>query len=271
MTNVKMIVGTICFTLLCSSLAQRSHKVYGQEKLADDTAKSKERAAQMKEMRERVNKFAVIMNNQTVDLHENPLLRFDDPTREFHDGTIWAFGLKGRPVALGTVEKYKSFWSHELISLSSLPITATGVQWNPKVPSLKWTKISRISSDVEDTGKQLFKIKTFLMQLAVSEYLANGQRFQLRFLPRRIHKYSDEKVGIREGAIFVFANGRNPEATAIVEHQRDKDDQMAWHVAFAPLTSAGVIAKFEDRVIWEKPYVPVPQRSLTDTYINNFR
>jgi len=58
-----------------------------------------------------------------------PLLRWSDPTRTFSDASLWAWGTRGRPLALTTMELYASRpedsnWSLELITLSPDPIVA---------------------------------------------------------------------------------------------------------------------------------------------------
>src|SRR5262245_59432327 len=58
-----------------------------------------------------------------VPLVETPILRFNDPAREFHDATLWAWGEKGRPLCLLAIEQYGERSWFELIALSSQHFT----------------------------------------------------------------------------------------------------------------------------------------------------
>ena len=68
-----------------------------------------------------------------------PIYRFDDPARQFSDGTIWAWGRSGRPAALLTLAKERASaggfqWLAELTSLAPGPISATITdlpRWEP--------------------------------------------------------------------------------------------------------------------------------------------
>jgi hypothetical protein len=52
------------------------------------------------------------------------------------------------------------------------------------------------------------------------------------------------------GAIFVFANGTNPEVLLLLEAIKS-DDAMHWQFGCAPLSTARLEAKVGDRVQWD--------------------
>src|SRR5688572_19073724 len=80
--------------------------------LADDA--EDQRQARLQEMRRRAEqlKLGAGKTNDTraIKLRGEPLLRFDDPTRAFADGTLWAWVDRGRPHALVSVERYEKLW-----------------------------------------------------------------------------------------------------------------------------------------------------------------
>ncbi len=57
-------------------------------------------------------------NRVEIELNDQPLLRFNDLANlvKFSDGTVWAFGDKGRPLVILAIERYSSSWGHQLIS-----------------------------------------------------------------------------------------------------------------------------------------------------------
>jgi hypothetical protein len=72
-------------------------------------------------------------------LEVDPVLRFGAPARQSYDGALWIIGTGGRPAALLALERYEDFWSHELVSLSTDPISATtsdAWRWVPKEPGI---------------------------------------------------------------------------------------------------------------------------------------
>jgi hypothetical protein len=188
-----------------------------------------------------------------VKLREEPLLRFDDPTREFADGTVWAWVESGRPLALVTVERYEKHWGYELIALTTEPLslkTPLGQTWQPsealfEQKVLPDAKVGGTTNARRQQGRQLAR------DFEMAEYLGPEQsRTVLRLIPRPIYEYSDEKSGLLHGAMFAFANGTNPEALLLVEAIK-KDDTQQWRFGCAPLSTARVEAKVRDRVQWE--------------------
>src|SRR5262245_14154550 len=80
--------------------------LFGQS--ADDKDVREARLQAMKGIAER---FKVQVNDEDSKSHEAtlaaaPLLRFNDPAREFHDATLWGWMSGGRPVCLLSIEQY---------------------------------------------------------------------------------------------------------------------------------------------------------------------
>src|SRR5262245_13013673 len=73
-----------------------------------------------------------------VPLMESPILRFNDPAREFHDATLWAWGDAGRPLCLLAIEQYGDRSWYECISLAGdkLSADADGLKWPRKGPGI---------------------------------------------------------------------------------------------------------------------------------------
>ncbi len=257
--------------LLATSFAGMVVDAQVQNAVPAGPAENDERARRMEEMQRRILAIDVLQDAADVRIVDKPLLRFDDPARGFHDGTIWAFGTTGRPAALGTLERYESFWSYELIALSDSTITAKsadGVVWSPRAPSLEWIHLTDVPAAADSGVRRMIHMRQLMRRLTLSSQLASGDRFELRLMPTHIHRYSDPDTHITDGAIFVFAYGRNPEAIAVVECREDDSGQPQWFISFAPLSTAALGAKLDDRDIWTKPYVPPSARTIRDTYLN---
>jgi hypothetical protein len=59
----------------------------------------------------------------------------------------------------------------------------------------------------------------------------------LRRFPRPIQEYADEKMGLLQGSIFIFANGTNLEILLLLEAAKS-DDAEQWQFGCAPLSTA---------------------------------
>ena len=96
--------------------------------------------------------------------------------------------------------------------------------------------------DVPDKAlvKRLAQMKRIAEAVSVvdawtTDILTPTEDYVLRMLPHPIHRYSSEKHGIADGAIFAFGQGTNPEA--IVQTEAIKTDHgMRWRCAVSRMT-----------------------------------
>ena len=99
-------------------------------------AKGDDRIARLAEMKQIAGSFqAVVIDGGTrapAAMAGDPLYRWNDPTREFSDGTLWFWKSSNRPIGVVAIELYpqnKAFgivWALEFTSLSTDPIEVEG-------------------------------------------------------------------------------------------------------------------------------------------------
>src|SRR4051794_6067653 len=69
-------------------------------------------AVRLRAMREIAEGVAMEMDRGgarvRVAMRDEPIYRFNDPARQFSDGTVWAWTISGRPVALLTVSSERT-------------------------------------------------------------------------------------------------------------------------------------------------------------------
>src|SRR5262249_33265682 len=91
--------------------------VFGARAEDKPDAAKEESAARLKEIKARARSVKLWVRQKdgdsVVDPLEEPLLRYGDPARSQQDAAVFAFGSKGRPAALITVERYPDVWSYE--------------------------------------------------------------------------------------------------------------------------------------------------------------
>jgi hypothetical protein len=215
-----------------------------------------------------------------------PLFRWDDPSRNFRDGALWALGRTGRPVAilstgLNPHPVYGAVWSHELVSLSTGPVAAEAaggyiplaagpvapekggaLRWAPRGPGLELRPFPDAPAPTDTEVRRLRQMKELVGRFAASEFnQPHRERFELRLLPRPIHRYADPASGLIDGAIFHFAYGTDPEVLVLIEARRSGSSAPAWQYGLARLSRAEVSVSLDRGEVWRQPYAlwPAPE------------
>jgi hypothetical protein len=245
----------------------------GTEK--DDAAIARQREVSLKEMKQRLGRITVRVRQKDDEVElkspEQPLLRFNDPAREFHDGAVWAFGERGRPAVLLALERYGSKWNWELVSTSKEGLSAElvdGWKWAPARPGLELRELPDAEAPAESEAGRLRQMKSFARRFTAEE-TAGGQRYELRVLPQPLVRYADPDGGIVDGAMFAYVYGTNPEVIAVLECHKTDGGHSAWWYGFVPLTTAGASAGLDGTTVWSKSHTPLPRRQDPYTFLGD--
>ena len=200
-----------------------------------------------------------------LKLGKAPLLRYSDPTRGLQgemaglvDGGVWRMGETGRPTALVTLEIYrvqkdKTILSHEFDSLTPLELAVSssrGRMWNPKTTDLKITPVPDGPRPANSPKARLAQMRQISRRFAVHGKVDKEQKSEYRLLSQPIDRYSDEKAGLLDGAVFAFANGTNPELALFLEAS---DEQ--WSYGVVRLSAAVLFADLDGRQFYQVPAV----------------
>ena len=192
-----------------------------------------------------------------------PLLRYNDPTRSLGDATtglldagVWRIGETGRPTALVTLEIYraqkdKAILSYEFLSLVPAQLvieSPRGPTWHPTGTELKMTRLADAARPADSPKARLAQMRLISRRFSVHETLDTGEKVECRLLSQPIDRYADEDRHIADGAIFVFANGTNPELGLLLEC--DADD---WSYGVARLSAAALFAELDGKRFFEAP------------------
>ena len=185
-----------------------------------------------------------------------PVLRFNDPSRAFQDGTVWVWGEKGRPQGLLAIERYNSGnWFVECVSMTTRPeqqISADlpyGLRWSPRKPGLVFQQIPEHAAPGSKKFKRLQQLKAIARRFRFRETY-RGQDSELRLMARPIQRYSD--TDIIDGALFVFSNGTNPEAVLVVECVKSTTGHQ-WQFGVVRLSSAILEGWLDRKQVYKSP------------------
>jgi hypothetical protein len=228
-----------------------------QDEPRADNPDTKARAARLDEMRVLAAKLSFDEPGAKPALRhlvmEEPLLHYSDADRGLFDGTLWAYGREGRPVAF--VEMYcgreiNPRYRHATTGTCDRPlklIGAPGIAWTPQGSAITWATLKSDKSPAAELTARLRQLRELAQRFTAYQiFEPTMQREELRLLSQPLYRYSDDKLKIRDGAVFAMALGTNPEALLFIEARDDGKGAAAWHYGWARRGTSGSIHGFLD-------------------------
>jgi hypothetical protein len=203
---------------------------------------------------------------------EKPLLTFADSSRSNEDGTLWAFGEAGRPLAF--LELYRhvgsTHWVHALTLTSLQPVsmvTPLGTRWAPERTQIEPAAIGGAPLPDAKEAVRLRQLKELARRFTGHEFWdPDNSKFELRLLVQPVHRYSDPKTGLHDGAAFTLAHGTNPEIVLLIEALGPSLAAARWHFSVAPLGSAELHVALDDEEVWKRDRTPGVVGRPADSY-----
>lgn len=242
---------------------------WGQTDKDNDEGR-KERLALMERLMDQVEVFAG-SDKLTVKRIERPLMRHHDASRNYTDGTLWAFGTQGRPVVMMILQPDSSLerrWWHAATSLSPAPIGARrqgATVWATDEPGLSFSPLSE-EPPATSKPRRLAQMRKIAARFTAHQFWnPDNQRFELRLLRQPVYRYDDDRKGIIDGSIFGFMINVHPELLLVIEAIRE-NGQPTWRYAFVKIGSAEFHAKLGDKEVYESPRAPGVLGRPTDAY-----
>ena len=166
-----------------------------------------------------------------VPLRREPLLRFSDPSREMGEAALWAWGQRGRPYALLTMELYGGSdrgeaaerWGFEFIMLGDEPLEVEGsnhvrsmrstnagqsrpvlsdrIHWSPRGPGLTFRDMPDAPPPAQTAEARLVQMKDLIGRFSAT---AHRRPIPLRQIEDPIDRYSNAGAGQVDGAILLI-------------------------------------------------------------------
>lgn len=217
-----------------------------------------------------------------------PLYRWNDPTREFSDGTLWFWRSDGRPIAVVAIELYPQnpafgpVWALEFTSLSTGPIEVEGgehfdktyadlyrprpdgtLRWAPRHGGVQFRELAGAPAPADTEAERARQMRELIQRFSAREHF-KSQDYALRLISHPIDRYANSATQILDGQVFLFANGTNPEVLFMIEARRPGAGSPGWWYAAAPLARAEVALILDRKEVWKFKCrdVPAPE----DTY-----
>jgi len=193
---------------------------------------------------------------------EKPLLYHGDPTRKHTRGSVWGWGVSGRPVALLELwnnGSNRTKWACGLCNTSGGKLRAKreGLPWwRENDSAIERKEIPGAPIPAGETAVRQRQLKALAQKFAAYEFWdPNNSRYELRRLERPLHTYRDPANGLLDGSLYILANGTNPEVALFVEArvQLEGKSTPVWQFAIGRMSHAEFHVEYDGKEIFSGP------------------
>jgi hypothetical protein len=208
-----------------------------------------------------------------VELHARSLLNYGDSARANKNGTVWAFGKQGRPLAIlelyqGTEPNASRIHAVTLTGDRTIVMkTPLASVWQPQTTQIEPKPISGAAAPEATASRRLRQMKELARRFTGHEFWdPDNSRFELRLLVQPVHRYRDAEREIQDGGVFILAHGTNPEVVMLIEALGKTQGEARWHYSLARLGSAELHVELDGAAVWKRERTPGIVGKPTDPY-----
>jgi hypothetical protein len=240
-------------------------------KQAASESKTTDTLAVMKDAATRY-RFHVPAGAEKTKLLPVPVLRWSNPVAQEEDAGLFLWIRQGRPEAAAQFFVRKNVWMHEFQSLSESLFTVDWggeTIWAPTEAGLIFHAEPERRPPDADASRRLRQMRTIAESFTASVEFQyeNTSHYELRLLPRPIYRYGSTEGKVRDGTIWAFVQGTNPEVLLLVESRPGPDHTLSWHYAVAAMTSYPAEAKRNGKSVWKVDRQTIPTPSTRGPYL----
>ncbi|MBS0205641.1 MAG: hypothetical protein JSS49_22285 [Planctomycetes bacterium] len=201
-----------------------------------------------------------------LEIHPVPLLRWSNPTVGHVFGEVYLWTDNGRPAVVASMYRWFSpKWgdSLEVCSLCESPVTGRkgAVEfWTAKDPGLSLTTLQDVDPPARLPAGRLAQMRRmaadFTANLVDTRSDVAGVRRQLRLLNQPIYRYPTppKKATYRDGALFTFVEGTDPEVFLILEAFQS-DEGGGWRFGLVRMNRDALRVTFRNNAVWSAPFI----------------
>jgi hypothetical protein len=241
---------SLLIAVLCLSAGQ-------VEPVLDEKAQSAARLKLMKETAARIEIAVDREKGTRLDLHGQPVLRWDNQRSRVVDAATFVWLADHRPQVIGGMWIKNGHAFFDLQSLSPDPLVATvdGTRrWSTSRPGIEWKAVAEGPPSAASRAGRLRQMKELAQGFAVHAIKTapdydEGSIWRFRMMAQPIYRYPEEAAV--DGAIFAFAQGTDPEAFLLLE-AREVEGIGQWHFAFAAACVWELHAQRGEREVWSR-------------------
>jgi len=226
------------------------------------------RQERLRYMEEGAAEFTLLKEGATefVPLKKESVLRYSNPERDSGtwDGATFLWLEGPRPVAAISfgIRRPKNAVFREVTSMSQTPLTCRKgdvVVWSPQTGGLASRRLPDAPPPATTPTSRLTQMRTLARRFSAACTFKEDTT-QLRLLPQPLYRYADEKLGLRDGALFGLVVSNDPEMFLTLEAVREGDsDKYQWHFSLARMSSLKLTVQLDENEVWSVPgYYTIP-------------
>jgi hypothetical protein len=192
--------------------------------------------------------------------HPDSVLRYSNPSVGRVYGDVFLFIADGRPEAVMSIFKFFTPWTGfeaEMHSLSASPMKAQRdgqVVWQPDRPGIELKDVPDAPapgvSSVERLGQMRSIAGGFAGHLLDARVQATGEDQSLRLLPKPLYRYQPKDPALRDGALFAFVLGTDPEFFVLLE-AKETPRGPRWQYGLARMNDDALQVTYKGKAIWK--------------------
>src|SRR5262245_35905866 len=182
--------------------------------------------ARLTYMMQALGRYSVAVGDETpadAPLHAEPLLRWMNPVSTVQDGVIAIFTRGGRPDVYAEFQLHGGGYSvHEFARITPEPVSMRRegeIVWRPQERWVTFTEFTDEAAPAAREAGRLVQMRRLAGRFKVVDQFGWREDeitpYELRLMARPAYRYS--APGVTDGALFVFAQGTNPEAVLLIE------------------------------------------------------
>jgi beta-lactamase regulating signal transducer with metallopeptidase domain len=228
----------------------------------------------LESMRRRAEATAVYRLDAPTRSAVRPLLRYSDVSHGIVEGTLWAYGAAGRPLALQKVEYYrlpgKPEWFYALGSFSEERIGAdwpNGMHWAATQPGLVLSPLPNAPQAAKRESGRLLQMREIAERFSALQIDQDAGE-EMSLLEGPVVRYADSDSGLQDGAIFAFASPRenNPNLMLLVELHGADRLHAVWKYSLVRMTLARLVVVLDGKPLWSVRYLPQAQADVPSQF-----
>jgi hypothetical protein len=195
-----------------------------------------------------------------VKMMAEPLYRYRQKPRSMSEAVVWGWSDGGRPAAIVTlaIDGDARTFTYEFAQLSpkSLACAIDGQEaWAPR-GGLEMSAFPKAPAPAEDAPARLKQVGQLLARLKGTVAFNNAPAGEppqgdLAWLPKPIHRYSDEKQGIVDGFICLSCIEDFPQVAIVLEVQRRENSASEWRYGFNRTARDELHMSLDNKEIWK--------------------
>jgi hypothetical protein len=199
--------------------------------------------------------------------HEAPAIRWNSRVSEIDDAVLFVWMFEGRPIAAATFLQQRNIGIyHEFQSLTTGPVQAERegrVIWDSKSPGIAFAPVSGAPAPADTPARRMIQMREMSQDFRAEAikgppFYPRDSVAVFRLLPTPLLRYGggdrdhDRPEEARDGAIFAFVQGTDPEVLLILE-ARAHAGGSRWEYAFARMNGWVLKGWHREKEVWSVP------------------